>query len=108
MFRLVPIACVLALAALTAGCQRASSGAGPAMASAAPAPTASGCAGALANFQRVINSDKLTGNLNESVYGRMNSDLAPAKSACASGRDADAMRSLSGVRAKYGYPEQRG
>jgi hypothetical protein len=111
--RIAPIALVIAAAALSSACTRttAETGPAPAMATVAPAPApagGSGCSGALANFQRVIDSDRDTGNVNQSVYKRMTSDLAPAKTACASGRDADSLRQLSGVKSKYGYPEQRG
>ena len=108
--RLAPIALLIACAVLSSGCTRttAATGPAPAMAAIAPAPAAAGCTGAIAGFQRVIDADRDTGNVIASVHRRMSTDLAPAKTACAAGRDGEAMSQLSGVRAKYGYPEQRG
>ncbi len=63
----------------------------------------SGCGQAIAAFELVIDSDAQTGNLNKSVYPRITKDLAPAKSACTAGRDADANSQLAAVKARYGY-----
>jgi hypothetical protein len=109
--RIAPVVALIALGGILAGCNRTTADGGltsPAFASAAPAPAASGCAGAISEFQRVIDSDKESGNLNQSVHRRVSTDLGPAKTTCAAGRDADAIRQLSGVKGKYGYPEQRG
>ncbi|MEP9378052.1 hypothetical protein ABLE91_15140 [Aquabacter sp. CN5-332] len=65
---------------------------------------ASGCAAALANFQKVVDADNSTGNVNASVYARINKDLAPARAECQAGRDAQARSALASVRARYGYP----
>lgn len=65
---------------------------------------AGGCAVALANFQKVVDADNSTGNVNASVYARINTDLAPARTECQAGRDAQARSALASVRARYGYP----
>jgi hypothetical protein len=64
---------------------------------------AGGCAQAISAFEAIIDSDAQTGNLNKTVHRRVVADLAAPKSTCAAGRDADASRQLSTIKARYGY-----
>lgn len=64
---------------------------------------AGACAQAISAFESIIDSDAQTGNLNKRVHRRVVADLAAPKSACAAGRDADASRQLSTIKARYGY-----
>jgi hypothetical protein len=62
-----------------------------------------GCAGPIAEYQQIIDSDAETGHLNPGVYNRVSTDLEPVKRACAEGREADARNQLASVKARYGY-----
>jgi len=61
------------------------------------------CGTALSDFQSIIDSDVKTGNLNKSVYTRITTELARARSACLAGRDAEAMNQLGGIKHRFGY-----
>jgi len=61
------------------------------------------CAGALAEFERVINSDVATGNLNKGVHRRIAAELTRVQSECVVGHDAEAMRRLGAVKHRFGY-----
>lgn len=65
---------------------------------------ASSCGTAIANFEKVVTADGETGNLNASVYKRVQADLRPVKATCAAGKDAQALAQLASVRSHYGYP----
>jgi hypothetical protein len=62
-----------------------------------------GCAGRIADFQAVIDSDEETGNLNTPVYRRAVADLDGVKAACAAGHVGEADSRLAAVKARYGY-----
>jgi hypothetical protein len=62
-----------------------------------------GCAGRIADFQAVIDSDEKTGNLNTSVYRRAVADLDGVKAACSAGRVGEAEAHLAAIKARYGY-----
>jgi len=64
---------------------------------------AQGCAGAIAEFVKVIDSDAATGNLNKGVHRRMTADLAGVRTTCSAGRDAEATRALVALKSRYGY-----
>lgn len=66
-------------------------------------PEGAGCAGEIARTRAVLANDRTTGNVNESVYRRITSEIEPAASACAAGRDAEATRMLTAVKARHGY-----
>jgi hypothetical protein len=63
----------------------------------------SGCRQAIAEFQRVISSDRDTGNLNRSVYNKVAADLQGARDICNAGRNGEANARLAAVKARYGY-----
>ena len=61
------------------------------------------CAGALAEFEKVINNDVATGNLNKGVHRRIAAELTQVQSECVVGHDAEAMRRLGAVKHRFGY-----
>jgi hypothetical protein len=69
----------------------------------APAAAQSGCAGAIAQFRTVIDNDVKIGHLNKSVHGRIVPDLGRIAETCRSGKDAEAMRALAGLKSRFGY-----
>jgi hypothetical protein len=70
---------------------------------AGPAAAQSGCNGAIAQFGAVIDNDVKVGHLNKSVYNRIVPDLGRVSQTCQSGKDADAMRALAGLKSRFGY-----
>ncbi len=64
---------------------------------------ASGCAGVIEPFRRAVESDVATGNLHRSVYSRIKPEIDRANAACASGRDAEAVRMITATKGRYGY-----
>ena len=71
----------------------------------APVPASAGpdCAGPINQLRAVIDSDAATGNLNRSVYARMQPGLAQAATLCRSGHPAEALRELQAVKHRNGY-----
>jgi len=61
------------------------------------------CAGAIAEFETIIDSDAATSNLNKGVYRRIVAELAPVKANCAGGRDAQASSALATIKSRHGY-----
>ena len=61
------------------------------------------CAGAISEFETIINSDVKTGNLNKGVHARITAELSRARAACLAGRDADALNQLGAIKHRFGY-----
>jgi hypothetical protein len=61
------------------------------------------CGSAIATFETIISSDAETGNLNKGVHRKIVGELAPVKTSCAAGRDADANRALAVIKSRHGY-----
>ncbi len=97
------LACLLSAAACT---PKAS--APPTAVAVAPAPVAlprgAGCGPAISRTQAVVESDVATGNLNQPVGEKFQTDLRAAAVACAAGRDREAAGLLAAAKARYGYP----
>ena len=72
------------------------------LAGASPAAAAA-CGGAIAEFEAIATSDAGTGNLNKSVYHRIEAELAPVKAQCSAGHDAEASRGLAAIKSRHGY-----
>lgn len=98
---------VLLAAAGLGACQQKAA-APPPVVAAAPAPLVlpqgSGCGPAIARTQAVVDSDVATGNLNKPVGDRFSADLGHAASACAAGREGEALGLLAAAKKRYGYP----
>src|SRR4051794_38560238 len=67
-------------------------------------PEGGGCAGEIARFRAVLGNDSQVGHINAGVYKRATDDLDRASSACAAGRDGEALRALASTKSRYGYP----
>ena len=115
MLRLVSSIAAVAAAAALCGCNMsaAPSNASPepaapsSSAAAAPAwpelPAAAACTGKLNDYQKVLTADVASGNLNKSVYDKIEEDLTRAAGACAAGKDADALGIIRATKEKHGY-----
>jgi len=63
-----------------------------------------GCAKPIAEYEALVDRDVTTGYLSQSVYDRINTELATgARAACAAGREADARTQLARVKTSHGY-----
>lgn len=79
-------------------------GAPGATATRGPLAGPAGCTRPIAEYEAIIDRDVTTGYLSQSVYDRINADLAAGpRAACASGREADARAQLSQVKTSHGY-----
>jgi hypothetical protein len=107
-----PFVVLLAGAVGLAGCQSTSP-----VASASPTPAVAqaasrgdvlaqggGCAGEIARYQAVMKNDFDTGNVNKSVYGQFQSEIARAQAACSAGHDSEAIGLVRASKARHGYP----
>lgn len=78
--------------------------AAPASAPAWPAlPGGAACTGKLNDYQKVLTADVTSGNLNKSVYDEIEADLSRAASACAAGKDGEALGIIHSTKEKHGY-----
>ncbi|MET0605815.1 MAG: hypothetical protein ABWZ80_05120 [Beijerinckiaceae bacterium] len=66
-------------------------------------PAGSGCAAEVARFQAIMDNDLATGHTTKSVYDRVSGEIAAARSTCASGSDALAVRQIAATKSKFGY-----
>ena len=66
-------------------------------------PTGGGCAGEVARFQAVRDTDIATGHTTTSVYDRITTEIATARNTCAAGNEAGAIGQLNGTKARFGY-----
>jgi hypothetical protein len=111
---LIPISVIAASAGL-AGCKQITTGPNAPIASAPAAanaaidpkwpslPEGAACTADLTHFQTILKSDVTTGNLNRSVYEKIQDELVSAAEACASGRDAEARRLIQTAKSRNGY-----
>ncbi|MBF9233538.1 hypothetical protein [Microvirga alba] len=66
-------------------------------------PEGTGCRGEAARYRAVMDNDLRMGHVNQSVYVRVDKEIAQAESACASGREADSVRMINATKSRYGY-----
>lgn len=66
-------------------------------------PPAAACTDKLNSYQKVLTADVTTGNLSQKVYDQIEADLARAASACAAGRDGEALGIIRATKEKHGY-----
>ncbi|MBM1170465.1 hypothetical protein [Microvirga arabica] len=65
--------------------------------------TSTGCNGEINRYRAVMSNDLATGHVNQSVYNRVDREIAQAEAACAAGRDAEAVRMVNATKARHGY-----
>jgi hypothetical protein len=68
-----------------------------------PLPEAAACTGELNRYQAVLKADVSTGNVNKSVYDKIQGELARAADACAAGHDAEARSLIHASKERHGY-----
>ena len=66
-------------------------------------PSGSGCGGEIARYRAVMSNDLATGHVNQSVYNRVDREIAQAEAACSAGRDAEAVRMIAATKSRHGY-----
>jgi hypothetical protein len=95
-----PILLLTATLALAACNQTASA---PAGTSVMASGSDTGCRGEITRYRAVMSNDLAMGHVNQSVYNRVDRDIAQAEAACAAGRDAEATRMVNATKARHGY-----
>jgi hypothetical protein len=112
-FRAFAIAAVIIAAGLTlSACQQAASPPPVANSAAIPGvtrsdfrlPAGSGCTGEVTRFRAVMDNDLETGHVARSVYDQVIGEIDNAASACAAGRDGEAVRMINNTKNRFGYP----
>jgi predicted small lipoprotein YifL len=66
-------------------------------------PEGSGCKGEVDRYRAVMDNDLAMGHVNQSVYTRVVREIDQAASACAAGRDAEAVRMINTTKSRFGY-----
>jgi hypothetical protein len=62
-----------------------------------------GCSGEISRYRAVMSNDLAMGHVNQSVYNRVDREIAQAEAACTAGRDAEAVRMVNATKARHGY-----
>lgn len=105
----IRLLCLAGFAAFTlAACnQTTATSTAPASTSVTPSgfsmPSGAGCRGEVARYRAVMSNDLAMGHVNQAVYNRVDREIAQAESACAAGRDAEAVRMINATKARHGY-----
>jgi hypothetical protein len=66
-------------------------------------PEDAACTKAYTHYQTVLKADVATGNVQESVYTQIETELERASVACAAGHDAEARSLIHASQEKHGY-----
>jgi hypothetical protein len=67
-------------------------------------PAGAGCSGEVTRFRAVMDNDLETGHVARSVYDQVVGEIDNAASACAAGRDGEAVRMINNTKNRFGYP----
>ena len=67
-------------------------------------PTGSGCKGDVARWNAIQNNDLKSGHVSQSVYKKIQGEIAEARTACDAGQGAKASALVRASRARHGYP----
>ena len=90
-----------------AGCNEALSGDPVASAPLTPGAVrtaqGSGCAAEIDRYQAITKEDLATGNLEDKVYAKIQSELSRASAACSAGRAVEAHKIVAQSKAAHGY-----
>jgi hypothetical protein len=97
------LAAVLALPLAACNQTATAPGSAPVTPSRFNLPSGSGCGGEIARYRAVMSNDLATGHVNQSVYNRVDREIAQAEAACSAGRDAEALRMVNATKARHGY-----
>lgn len=68
-------------------------------------PEGSGCSGAVARYQAMMDNDLNSGHVSQSVYDRIKVEIGQASAACQAGRDGEAEAMVRASRSRHGYPQ---
>ncbi len=99
----LPLLAAPLVALALAGCN--DSLGGPVASAPPPSAVASGpgCTGEIGRYQAVTKEDLATGNLEDKVYAKIQTELSRASAACSAGRAAEAHRIVAQSKAAHGY-----
>jgi hypothetical protein len=67
-------------------------------------PEGAGCTGEIARYRAVQDDDLAMGQIAQSVYDQIHSEIVAAAQACSAGRDAEARAMIMSSRKRHGYP----
>ena len=67
-------------------------------------PEGTGCTGDVVRYRAVMANDKRGGQVNDAVFATISAEINSAASACAAGREAEALSLVRASKARHGYP----
>lgn len=67
-------------------------------------PEGSDCKAVIARYRAVQDNDLSMGHVAQAVYDQIKRETAPAETACATGRDAEAKAIVAASERRHGYP----
>ena len=67
-------------------------------------PEGTGCTGEVARYRAVMANDKRGRQVNDAVFATISTEIDSAASACAAGREAEALSLVRASKARHGYP----
>jgi hypothetical protein len=67
-------------------------------------PEGEGCAGDIARYRAVTDNDHSMGHVAQSVYNKIEKEIAEAEQQCSDGHDAQARATILASRKRHGYP----
>jgi|SRR3712207_8580365 hypothetical protein len=101
--KIVTPALLLTGALVLAACNQTALAPAPASTGVMAGNSSTGCKGEIDRYRAVMSNDLAMGHVNQSVYTRVDRELAQAEGACTAGREAEALRMVNATKARHGY-----
>ena len=67
-------------------------------------PSGGNCSGEIARYRAIQDNDLAMGHVAQSVYNKIQSEIAAAERECAAGHDAQAQAMVVASKKRHGYP----
>lgn len=69
-----------------------------------PLPPGAPCTAEIGKWRKLVSGDVQNGMLDESVYKQIEVEISKARTTCAAGQNAKALRMIQASRKRHGYP----
>ena len=98
--KIVTLALLLTGTLALAACNQTASA--PTSTTVAAGGSSTGCNGEISRYRAVMSNDLATGHVNQSVYNRVDRQIAQAETFSPTGPDAEAFRMVNATKARHG------